>query len=68
MLNVLFKYSIKFPEGSTIIMTLKSIHETKSPYDIKYIFIDKDGIKVKLTEGVCKRLKIREYKDIYGDL
>ena len=65
---MLYDYSIKFPKGSTVLMVLDSIHETITPYDIKYIFIDKAGIKVKLTEGVCKRLEIREYKDIYGDL
>jgi len=68
-LKVDSKYSIKFPFGSTVIMTLKSIHAAKVPHDVKYIFKDNSGTTIKLTNGVCNRVIIKKYLDtlIYGD-
>jgi hypothetical protein len=63
------KYSIKFPFGSTVVMTLKSIHPATVPHDVKYIFKDGSGTTIKLTKGVCNRVIIRKYLEtlIYED-
>lgn len=63
------KYSIKFPMGATVVMTLKSIHSAKVPHDVRYIFKDDYGTTVKLTKGVCNRVVIKKYLEtlIYGD-
>jgi len=68
-LKVNSRYSIKFPFGSTVIMTLKSIHLAKEDHNIKYMFTDNSGSKIKLTKGVCNRVIIRKYLQpmIYDD-
>jgi len=68
-LKVNSKYSVKFPFGSTVVMTLKSIHHAKENHNIKYIFKDDSGTTIKLTKGVCNRVIIRKYLQpvIYED-
>jgi hypothetical protein len=60
-LKVDSRYSIKFPMGTTVIMTLKSIHVATVPQDVKYIFKDNNGSIIKLTKGVCNRIVIKKY-------
>ena len=61
VLKVPYKYSITFPNGRAVVMTLKSIHESRTPYCVKYIFIDNSDTVIKFTERVCERLRIKEY-------
>jgi hypothetical protein len=69
-MNVGHKYSIKFPFGSTSVMTLKSIYPVKDNHNIKYVFTDNSGTKIQLTKGVCNRIIIRKYLQafIHDDL
>lgn len=60
-LNIGHRYTIKFPFGATVVMTLKSIHPAKEDHTIKYVFADNSGTKIKLTKGVCNRVIIRKY-------
>lgn len=60
-MKVSSKYSIKFPFGETVVMTLKSIHFAVASHTVKYVFMDDSGTIVKLTRGVCKRVVIKEY-------
>jgi hypothetical protein len=60
-MKVSSKYTIKFPFGQTIVMTLKSIHFAVASHTVKYVFVDDSGTIVKLTRGVCKRVVIKEY-------
>jgi hypothetical protein len=68
-LKVDSKYSIKFPFGPTVVMTLKSIHAATEDHIVKYIFTDNSGTTIKLTKGVCNRVIIRKYLQplIYED-
>lgn len=60
-MKVSSKYSIKFPFGETVVMTLKSIHFATASHKVKYVFVDDSGTIVKLTRGVCKRVIIQEH-------
>ena len=60
-MKVSSKYSIKFPTGHTIIMTLKSIHFAAANHKVKYVFVDDSGTVVKFTRGVCKKVVIQEH-------
>jgi len=63
-MKVSSKYSIKFPMGQTLVMTLKSIHFATASHTVKYVFMDDSGSKIHLTKGVCKRVVIKEYLPI----
>ena len=62
MLRVGFSYLITFPNSRTsYLYKLLTVHKAKENYDSLYTFLDKDGMKVTFTKGVCKNLTAVEW-------